>query len=110
MSKKTEFKFVTNPHISLKEKEICKKDNCGNVHLWFNKRFGIEQYQVSFSNLNYWDDGWCLAKEICVPENGIVKEITDKLKEPSRLSVEVSEELFKLIFKGHNKNWKLHLW
>jgi len=109
--KEIKFKFVTNPHVYLEKKEICDKDNCKNVHLWFNKRFPkIEIYAVSFTNLSQWEIGWCLAKEICIPEEGRIKEFTKKLEEPDRQSVEFSKEIWDEIFSGHKKNWKLNLW
>jgi len=108
---KVKFKFVNNPHIYLEKKEICNKDNCGNVHLWFNKRaFEMKIYSVSFINLSQWKVGWCLAKEICIPEKGWIKEFTKKLEEPGRLSVEFSREVWEDIFSGHEENWKLNTW
>ncbi len=110
--KKIKFKFVNNPHISLDKKEICKKEHCKNVHLWFNKRFGFDQYAVSFNDIEILKKGiWCLAKEICIKEEGIVKVITGKLEtEPNLLYVEISKEFFNEIFKGNEKNWKLNIW
>ena len=89
--------------------EPCEDKNCPNVHLWFTKRQDADLYAFSHGTMcgkpNLWSYGaYCLAKEICIPERGLVKDITNKLKD--KVDVYVTEEFLELIFKG---GFKKHL-
>ena len=93
--------------------ESCNDRNCKNVHLWFTKGFMKDSYYFALSKENHgkpflWNfPSYCLAKEICIPENGIIKEITSKLKERNNLlDVSVSEEMINEILPG---GYKKHL-
>ncbi len=86
--------------------EPCEDKNCLNVHLWLNKRFGADIYSFSFFKPKIWNYAdYCCPKEICIPENGIIKYITSKLEENNDC-YEVDGEIMNKIFKG---GYKKHL-
>ena len=88
--------------------ESCEDEDCPNVHLWFTKQFGGDTYYFAFSKPLLWNYGnYCLSKEICIPEKGIIREITRKLEDNKELlEVAVSEELIEILFRG---GYKKHL-
>ena len=103
------YNFVNKPeHICVDEKKLCKKEDCGNVHLLLNKRLGTDNFAFAFSFPRSWVySSWGQAKEICVKEEGWIKEITSKLED--RDFLEVSNDLLKIIFGdyGYKDNWQL---
>jgi len=108
--KKEKYNFVNKPeHIYVDETKLCKKKDCKNVHLFLNKRLGTDNYAFSFSFSRSWAYGtWSQQpKEICVKEEGWIKEFTSKLED--RDFLEVSTDLLNEIFGDYNykDNWQL---
>ena len=81
--------------------EPCNNKNCRNVHLWLTKKLEQDNYVFAFNKPKLWNYGeYCLAKEICIPESGYIKEITGYLEKNHTLDVTVDKKMMELIFRG----------
>jgi len=104
---KKKYKIIQAEHQSWGV-EPCEDDDCKNVHLWFTKGYGTDNYYFAFHRPRLWEyPKYCLAKEICIPEEGWVREITKKLeRDHNLLEVAVSKEVIDEILGGKIKDPK----